>query len=108
MIVEKQGFSVKGGKTERAVEVATEELLNERFVLYITHELVPEEICKRIEKVSEDVTLLNLLICTVNPEQVRDVLELQEKDTVVIIDVGVDISEEIRDFENDIYIYYQV
>ena len=48
------------------------------------------------------------LICTVNPEQVRDVLELQEKDTVVIIDVGVDISEEIRDFENDIYIYYQV
>lgn len=107
MIIEKQGFRPKGGKTQRAVETATEELLKGRNVVYITHELTPESICERIEKESEDVTLFNLLIYTVKADRVKEIVDFQDKEDVIIVDVGKDVSKELKDCDNDIYIYYQ-
>lgn len=105
MIKERKGFKPKGGKTSRALEVTAEELTKGEQVIYITDELGAIEVSLLMFERYSNISCENLVIYHGN--NIPTAFNLCHPEDVIVIDILKDVTEEAKNLQNKVYVYYQ-
>jgi KaiC/GvpD/RAD55 family RecA-like ATPase len=111
MLVYKEGFKTKGGKTTKALTKAIELVLQDKKVVYVTNEMRANSVRDRIKDLDADIDnniekYIRNFFYVMLDDLDDNFISMINDDVSIISDIGKDTSN--INCKQDLYVLYQV